>query len=97
MERKTPEQIQESHSFNHPGRDSEFTKETCKVMMQRYADQEMLLFANWRDKYYFKPFSGIGNAEKWKLRDNYQTEDYTHTMLTDAQLLTLYKEQQYGK
>lgn len=98
MERKTRDSILkvrlDTYTYDKLSDQYEEPLKDIEEAMKEYADQEMLLFANWRDKYYFKPFSGIGNAEKWKLRDRYQKEGYINSMLTDHQLLTLYKDQQ---
>jgi len=89
QERKTITQILESHSMNHPGIDSEFTKETCTVMMQAYAEQEMAAVLEWVRENNFNPtFNKIWVGMQ---------KPYTGERFTTQQLLTLYKESHVRK
>ena len=81
MERKTPEEILKYHAPGWMGKISPEAENDFVDAMNDFADQEMLLFADWTIK---KGFVNIQNIGWMKYGD---PKGYT-----TQQLLTLYKE-----
>lgn len=88
MERKSKEEILEKH-FPTP----EDHSDTSAILnaIQQYTDQEMALFAEWKENYRFKNI-GISNVYMWVTT----VKEYSGQAYTTQQLLTIYKKEQDG-